>query len=113
MDDKGIDFSITSTAAAELIRQAAFAGSPGKMKIDILKDSCDEGWFHIKLIPGSNNGVPIARTDGVTLFSEEEFLPLLKGLRLNYFGDLSGGGFLINPPEGAVTCGCGSGFRFL
>ena len=39
-------------------------------------------------------------------------LPLLQGLRLNYFGDLTGGGFLISTPEQAESCACGSGFRF-
>ncbi len=86
-----INFSITSLSSAELMRQSAFAGSPGLMRIDLLEDSCGEGWLHIRLIPGANSGVPIARIEGVTLFASEDQLPLLQGLRLNYFGDVSGG----------------------
>ena len=104
---------ITSTAAAELGRQAAFAGTPGKMHLDLVDDTCGEGWLHIRLRPGSADGVQIARTDGVTLFVPLEQLSLLKGLCLNYYGDLSGGGFLINFPEGYEGCACGAGFRFL
>jgi len=110
---KGMSLSITSTAAAELGRQAAFAGNPGVMHLDLLEDTCEEGWLHIRLQPGEHNGVPVARTDGVTLYAPVEQLTLLKGLRLNYYGDLSGGGFLITPPEGAECCACGSGFRSL
>ena len=103
--------SITPAAAAELGRQAAFAGTPGAMYLDLLEDTCNEGWLHIRLQPGHNNGVPVARTDGVTLYVCVDQLDLLKGLRLNYYGDLSGGGFLISAPEGSECCACGSGFR--
>ncbi len=110
---KGQSLKITSAAAAELGRQASFAGTAGMMHIDLLEDSCGDGWLHIRLIPGSNNGVPLARTDGVTLYAPAEQLTLLQGLRLNYYGDISGGGFLISPPEGAEICACGAGFRSL
>ena len=110
---KLLSFSVTQAAAAELVRQAAFGGTPGLMQIDLLEDSCQEGWLHIRLRPGSNDGVPLSRTDGVTLFAKRDQMPLFAGLRLNYFGDLSGGGFLISTPEGAESCACGSGFRFL
>ncbi len=107
----GHNLIITPSAAGELIRQAAFAGTPGIMHLDLLEDSCGAGWLHIRLRPGSNNGVPIARTDGVTLFAPEEQVSCLTGLSLNYYGDLSGGGFLISTPEGAEGCACGGGFR--
>ena len=110
---KGLSLGITPTAAAELGRQAAFAGSPGAMHIDLLEDTCLEGWLHIRLQPGQNNGVPVARADGITLYAPVEQLGLLQGLKLNYYGDLSGGGFLISAPHGAEGCVCGAGFRFL
>lgn len=110
---KGLSLSITAIAAAELGRQAAFAGTPGAMYLDLLEDTCGEGWLHIQLQPGQHNGIPVARTDGITLYAPVEQLSLLQGLRLNYYGDLSGGGFLISPPEGSESCPCGAGFRSL
>ncbi len=108
---KGRSLVISPTAAAELGRQASFAGTPGVMHLDLLEDSCDEGWLHIRLRPGQYNGVPLARTDGVTLYAPADQLDILQGLSLNYYGDLSGGGFLISSPDGAEGCGCGAGFR--
>ena len=109
---KGFSLTITPKAAAELGRQASFAGTPGRMYLDLIEDlSCCEGWLHIRLRPGDCNGVPLARTDGVTVFASIDQLPLLNGLSLNYYGDLSGGGFLITAPEGAESCVCGAGFR--
>ncbi len=104
---------LTKSATAELIRQSAFGGSPGEMHIDLLSDGFDEGWLYIRLRTGKQTGVPIARTCGITLFAPKDQLFLLKGLSLDYQGDLSGGGFLISTPEGAQPSMCGSGFKLV
>ncbi len=109
----GSGLTISVTAAAELNRQAAFTGTPGFMHIDLLDDKCGEGWKFISIRPGKNDGIPIARADGITLYTSQDQIHLFQGLTLNYFGDLSGGGFLISTPEGAESSPCGSGFRKL
>ncbi|KGG14537.1 MULTISPECIES: AIR synthase [unclassified Prochlorococcus] len=108
---KTFGLTITATAAAELVRQSTFAGSPGLMHIDLLPDSFGEGWLYIRLRSGHQSGVPIARTDGITLYAPSDQLSLLEGLKLDYFGDLTGGGFLISTPKGAQASGCGTGFK--
>ena len=107
----GPGLTISATAVAELNRQAAFSGTPGVMHIDLLDDRCGEGWKFIRIRPGINGGIPIARADGVTLYAPIDQIVLFQGLKLNYFGDLSGGGFLISTPQGAEPSPCGSGFR--
>jgi len=95
-----VNLSISQKAASELSRQASFGGSPGEMSIDLVEDKkCSEGWMHIKLMPGTCNGSPISRTEGVTLFADAKKFNLLKDLKLDYYGDLSGGGFLISTPK--------------
>ncbi len=108
---QAFSLTMTSNAVAELFRQSAFAGTPGLMHLDLLEDSSKEGWLHIRLRPGHCDGVPIARADGVTLYAPNEQLKFFKGLKLNYYGDVSGGGFLITTPEGARPCACGAGFQ--
>ncbi len=108
MTDK---FTFSKSAATELIRQSAFGGTPGEMHIDLLPDGFGEGWLYIRLRCGNQSGVPIARSDGITLFAPTEQIRLLKGLNLDYFCDLSGGGFLISAPEGAQRSICCSGFK--
>ena len=107
------NLTISETATAELMRQSAFGGTPGEMHIDLLADSFGEGWLYIRLRPGKLTGIPLTRTDGITLFAPSEQIRLLRSLRLDYFGDLSGGGFLISTPEEAEASVCGSGFRML
>ncbi len=105
------NLSVSKSATAELIRQSAFGGTPGEMHIDFVSDGFGEGWLYIRLRCGRHAGTPIVRTDGVTLFAPNEQMNLLKGLNLDYFGDMSGGGFLISTPEGAKPSTCGTGFK--
>ena len=107
-----VNLTISKSAAAELSRQASFAGTPGSMFIDLVNDSNDEGWLHLNLKPGSCDGSPISRTQGITLFADVSKFKLFKGLFLDYYCDLSGGGFLISTPTNACRCSCGSGFKF-
>ena len=108
-----VNLSITNSAAAELSRQASFAGTPGDMYIDLISDFDMEGWLHIKLSPGTCNGLPISRTEGVTLYADPKKLSFFKGISLDYYCDLSGGGFLISVPKNTIRCSCGSGFKLL
>ena len=106
-----VNLTISQSAAAELSRQASFAGTPGNMFIDLLDDNDGEGWLHISLKPGICDGMPISRTEGITLYADVSKFKLFKGLILDYYSDLSGGGFLISTPNNAYRCSCGSGFK--
>ena len=108
-----VNFAITNPAAAELSRQASFAGTPGEMYIDLIKDTDNDGWLHIKLTPGTSDGSPISRTQGVTLYADAKKFKYFKGISLDYYSDLSGGGFLISTPKNTIRCSCGSGFKLL
>ncbi len=104
----GTNLQITPSAAAELGRQAAVAGTPGQMSIDLLPGDCER--HVIRLRPGAMGGVPVARGDGITLHAPATQTAELSGLRLDYRSDLSGGGFLICADNGIRSCACGSAF---
>ena len=99
---------LTPTAAAELGRQAAVAGTPGQMHLELLPGECADHVIQIR--PGHLAGVAVARADGVTLHAPQSQINLLQGLCLDYRGDLSGGGFLIRSGEGITPCACGGAF---
>ena len=100
---------LTASAAAELGRQAAAAGTPGQMHLDLTPGECAQHIIRIR--PGHLAGVAVARADGVTLHAPSEQLKLLQGLFLDYRGDLSGGGFLIRSSTSVEPCACGSAFN--
>jgi len=105
---KGHSLRLTAAAAAELGRQAAVAGTPGVMHIDLIDGSC-ERWV-IRIRPGHLAGVAMARADGITLYAPPDQSQRLAGLSLDYKGDLSGGGFLIRASDQVRCCACGASF---
>ncbi len=105
---RGHSLRITHAAAAELCRQAAVAGTPGLMHIDLLVGGCEQ--WSIRLRPGHLAGTPVARADGITLYAPAAQVALLTGLHLDYKGDLSGGGFLVLPSAEVRSCACGTAF---
>jgi Fe-S cluster assembly iron-binding protein IscA len=105
---KGHSLRLTAAAAAELGRQAAVAGTPGMMHLDLMDGSC-ERWV-IRIRPGHLAGVAIARADGITVYAPSEQSERLAGLQLDYRGDLSGGGFLIRAGNQVRVCACGASF---
>jgi Fe-S cluster assembly iron-binding protein IscA len=105
---KGHSLRLTAAAAAELGRLAAVAGTPGMMHLDLVDGSC-ERWV-IRIRPGHLAGVPVARADGITLFSPADQSERLSGLQLDYRGDLSGGGFLVRAGRDLRVCACGAAF---
>lgn len=105
---KGHSLRLTAAAAAELGRQAAVAGTPGMMHLDLVDGSC-EAWA-IRIRPGHLAGVPVARADGITLFAPGDQSERLSGLELDYRGDLSGGGFLVRTGRELRVCACGASF---
>jgi Uncharacterized conserved protein len=107
----GANLLITPAAAAELGRQAAAAGTPGQMHLELVSGSCEE--HVIRLQPGPMGGQPIARADGITLHAPSSQAQVLEGLCLDYRGDLSGGGFLVTARTGIRCCPCGSAFTRL
>nr|YP_002049199.1 hypothetical protein PCC_0558 [Paulinella chromatophora]ACB42989.1 hypothetical protein PCC_0558 [Paulinella chromatophora] len=102
---------VSNTAAAELVRQAAIAGTPGLMHIDLVEGGCEK--FVIRLRSGHLSGVPIARVDGITLYAQISQLNDLAGLSIDYQDDLDGGSFRILPKRGMMCCACGSSFSWI
>ncbi len=105
---RGQCLRLTAAAAAELCRQAAVAGTPGMMHIDLLPGTCEQ-WV-IRLRAGHLAGQPVARADGVTLYAPSHQQELLAGLQLDHRGDLSGAGFVMRAAEGMRACACGAAF---
>jgi Fe-S cluster assembly iron-binding protein IscA len=78
------------------------------MHLDLVEGSC-ERWV-IRIRPGHLAGVPVARADGITLFSPSDQSGRLSGLLLDYRGDLSGGGFMVRAGRELRVCACGAAF---
>ena len=104
---------VTNSASSELLRQSISRGSPGEVFVYLQPDKFEEGWMFLRVGARNNSGIPIARTDGLTVYAPESQKNLFDGLTIDHYQDLTGGGFLISAPSGAEKSTCGSGFKFI
>ncbi len=49
-------------------------------------------------------------SNGVKLFVDPSFAPLLNGVQVDFVDEMMGGGFKIHNPNATSTCGCGKSF---
>ena len=104
--------TITRAASNELLRQSIYRGTPGEIFLYLQPDNLDNGWMFLRVDVWEKSGIPIARTDGLTVYAPESQKTVLNELTLDHYQDLTGGGFLISTPKGAKKSSCGSGFKF-
>ena len=104
---------VTISASSELLRQSISRGSPGEVYIHLQPDKFEKGWMFLRVSAWNKSGIPIARTNGLTVYAPESQKSLLDGLTIDHYQDLTGGGFLISTPAGADKSTCGSGFKFI
>ena len=56
-------------------------------------------------------GDTVINSDGVRLLVDPTSLSYLRGARIDYVDSLIGGGFQIDNPNAASSCGCGHSFK--
>jgi len=94
------------------LNEERFQKKKGEIFLYLQPDILDNGWMFLRVNIWEKSGIPIARTDGLTVYAPESQKDLLDELTLDHYQDLSGGGFLISTPKGATKSSCGSGFKF-
>ncbi|TGG83854.1 MAG: AIR synthase [Aphanocapsa feldmannii 277cV] len=101
-------FQLSAAAAAELCRQAAQTQRHNVATLALHAGDC-AAWV-LDVRPGIDEGIAIARGDGITLHAAACHLEHIRGLSLDYRGDLRGGGFVLQGPADVEICACGAAF---
>jgi iron-sulfur cluster assembly protein len=60
---------------------------------------------------GGEEGDHVFETEGVRVFVDPVSITYLEGARIDFEESLMGGGFKIENPNAASSCGCGHSFR--
>jgi iron-sulfur cluster assembly protein len=106
-------FPITvSPAALEQIKRlvAKDGRAEAFLRIGVKGGGCSGFEYILKLdVKSTPYDVELAQ-DGVRVVSDTKSAPFLQGSSLEYTGNLIGGGFKIENPNAARSCGCGSSF---
>ena len=106
-----MNVSITEAASSELMRLSAMVpdGVAGRMFIGISEGGCATWTFSISA--NGNYEIPISRANGVTLFTNSEYLEKISNISIDYIENLTGGSFVFSGKNIRVMP-CGSCFEF-
>jgi len=102
---------VTPQALEQVKRLVAKDGRPDVfLRVGVKGGGCSGFEYVLKLdVKATPFDVELA-VDGVRVVSDTKSAKFLEGSSLEYTGNLIGGGFKIENPNAARSCGCGSSF---
>ncbi len=99
--------SITDTARSELLQRGA---DQGFIRIVIQSGGCSGMTYHADIVSTRNDDEKIIKRDGgLTFITNDESLPYLMGVQMDYSEDLITAGFRFHNASKS-SCGCGASF---
>ncbi len=109
---EGKDFIITKNASeklAEVLKENKQEGSA--LRVGVIPGGCSGFKYTLELDNNITNEDKVFEQDGVKVVIGTDYLPMLKGAKLDYSDGLTGAGFKISNPNAHGTCGCGESFH--
>jgi iron-sulfur cluster insertion protein len=101
----------TDAAAAKVADLIAEEGNPGlKLRVFVQGGGCAGCQYGFTFDEIANEDDTTMTKNGVSLLIDPMSYQYLVGATIDYKEDLQGAQFVINNPNAATTCGCGSSF---
>ena len=107
-----MQLTITKPAKEKL---AYFAEKQGKkqfgLKVDVYPGGCAGFQYAMDLVDAAGPEDLVVEADGIKVFVQKSYEPLLAGMTIDYVENMMGGGFSIDNPNAKSSCGCGHSFQ--
>jgi len=101
----------TAAAAAKVAELVAEQDNPNlKLRVYIEGGGCSGMQYGFTFDENESEDDAKVVTDGVMLLIDPMSIQYLMGAEIDYVDNLQGSQFVINNPNAATTCGCGSSF---
>ena len=116
LQDEQIDetqaISLTTTAADKIRSLLTERDLPDHgLRVFVSGGGCSGLQYGMAIEAEARQYDTVIEMENVKLFVDPTSLMYLGGISIDYAGDLMGGGFRIDNPNAAATCGCGHSFR--
>lgn len=103
--------TVSPAAVGQIKRIAAKDGRPDVfLRVGVKGGGCSGFEYVLKLDTRRTPFDLEIEVEGIRVVSDSKSAPFLEGSSLEYTGNLIGGGFKIENPNAARSCGCGSSF---
>jgi iron-sulfur cluster assembly accessory protein len=101
-----------TTKAAEKIKSLSEreAAPWPSLRVSVVAGGCTGHQYRMDLGSPELEGDTVVEIEGARLLVDSASLPLLTGAAVDYEESLMRSGFIINNPNAASTCACGSSF---
>jgi iron-sulfur cluster assembly protein len=111
METTEFPITVSAAAAEQVKRLIAKDGRPEVfLRVGVKGGGCSGFEYVLKLDVKQTPFDVELSLDGVRVVSDSKSAKFLQGSSLEYTGNLIGGGFKIENPNAARSCGCGSSF---
>lgn len=80
------------------------------VQVSVQPGGCSGATYGMGFAEGPEENELTLTSNGVKLFVDPSFAPLLNGVQVDFVDEMMGGGFKIHNPNATSTCGCGKSF---
>lgn len=103
--------AFTEAAAAKVKALVAEEGNDNlKLRVYITGGGCSGFQYGFKFDEEIEEGDTVVEKNGATMLVDSMSMQHLNGSEIDYYEGLDGARFVVNNPNAASTCGCGSSF---
>jgi iron-sulfur cluster insertion protein len=103
--------ALTERAASKVAALRVEEGNEAlKLRVYITGGGCSGFSYGFRFDEAVNEGDTVVERDGVTMVVDPLSIQYLAGSTVDYLEGLQGARFVIDNPNAASTCGCGSSF---
>lgn len=100
--------TISDRARAQLLQRG---GGDGFVRIVVQSGGCAGMTYHAEIVSEKQDHEKIIkRDDALTVITDDDSLPYLIGLQIDYSDDLITAGFRFYNGDNKSSCGCGASF---
>lgn len=102
---------LTRAAVDEIRRMQHRRQQPDSLfRLGVQAGGCAQMYYTLALSETAQTGDRCYESQGISILIDEQSVPHLEGLQLDYAEDLMGGGFRFDNPNASQTCSCGLSF---
>ena len=99
-----------SDKAKEMLGSAFGDDRSHALLVGVLSGGCSGYMYDLQIVESTDQDCQELKVDGFRVLVPNASSHLLNGIEIDYVDRLMGGGFKINNPNAASSCGCGESF---
>ena len=102
---------LSEAAAKEIRRRQSSSQQPGSyFRLGVKEGGCCGLYYTLDLTEKIQERDCTYQSQGISILVDQQSVPYLQNLKLDYAEDLMGGGFRFENPQSSQTCSCGLSF---